>query len=183
MCFFFFFNDTATTEIYTLSLHDALPISVIVKPQGVERRGAGVRDLGGDFVRQSLREHILDLLPLAVLFVPLGLVRRDAMLAVGLAERQLDDGQDLKGVVADQSDVQLPAFDQLLDDRRLVELLMNELHPHSEVLVVLHHRSLRDAHGSVLQERLHDEWKPQLRRTDGDRKSTRLNSSHSQISY
>src|SRR3712207_7394561 len=27
---FFFFNDTATTEIYTLSLHDALPISVRV---------------------------------------------------------------------------------------------------------------------------------------------------------
>src|SRR3712207_9384432 len=26
----FFFNDTATTEIYTLSLHDALPISVLV---------------------------------------------------------------------------------------------------------------------------------------------------------
>src|SRR5437764_9234550 len=26
-CFLFFFNDTATTEIYTLSLHDALPIS------------------------------------------------------------------------------------------------------------------------------------------------------------
>src|SRR3712207_9103935 len=25
---FFFFNDTATTEIYTLSLHDALPISL-----------------------------------------------------------------------------------------------------------------------------------------------------------
>src|SRR2546427_8093250 len=28
MCSFFFFNDTATTEIYTLSLHDALPIYV-----------------------------------------------------------------------------------------------------------------------------------------------------------
>src|SRR5258708_32029294 len=27
MYLFFFFNDTATTEIYTLSLHDALPIS------------------------------------------------------------------------------------------------------------------------------------------------------------
>src|SRR2546430_13613444 len=27
LCSFFFFNDTATTEIYTLSLHDALPIS------------------------------------------------------------------------------------------------------------------------------------------------------------
>src|SRR2546422_6120939 len=32
---FFFFNDTATTEIYTLSLHDALPICVAQKfPQG-----------------------------------------------------------------------------------------------------------------------------------------------------
>src|SRR3712207_7244117 len=32
----FFFNDTATTEIYTLSLHDALPISVdfVRKPSG-----------------------------------------------------------------------------------------------------------------------------------------------------
>src|SRR5260370_22659269 len=28
MFLFFFFNDTATTEIYTLSLHDALPISL-----------------------------------------------------------------------------------------------------------------------------------------------------------
>src|SRR5260221_4773030 len=38
----FFFNDTATTEIYTLSLHDALPIS------GARRRStAGIR-LGND---------------------------------------------------------------------------------------------------------------------------------------
>src|SRR5256714_13955051 len=29
VCVFFFFNDTATTEIYTLSLHDALPISML----------------------------------------------------------------------------------------------------------------------------------------------------------
>src|SRR5256885_13904761 len=28
--FFFFFNDTATTEIYTLSLHDALPICRLI---------------------------------------------------------------------------------------------------------------------------------------------------------
>src|SRR5437773_8564898 len=33
--FFFFFNDTATTEIYTLSLHDALPIFL---PNAAERR-------------------------------------------------------------------------------------------------------------------------------------------------
>src|SRR5258708_25627173 len=30
--YFFFFNDTATTEIYTLSLHDALPIFEVPRP-------------------------------------------------------------------------------------------------------------------------------------------------------
>src|SRR3712207_6859420 len=43
---FFFFNDTATTEIYTLSLHDALPIS----RRPPDRLGASPRRLG----RQSL---------------------------------------------------------------------------------------------------------------------------------
>src|SRR3712207_7473908 len=38
---FFFFNDTATTEIYTLSLHDALPISgVLRRPRSHRRTGA-----------------------------------------------------------------------------------------------------------------------------------------------
>src|SRR2546422_9995089 len=37
---FFFFNDTATTEIYTLSLHDALPISLHVR---VTERPAGAK--------------------------------------------------------------------------------------------------------------------------------------------
>src|SRR5882762_11667490 len=36
---FFFFNDTATTEIYTLSLHDALPISI--QPPSVVSRAPG----------------------------------------------------------------------------------------------------------------------------------------------
>src|SRR3712207_8428006 len=35
--FFFFFNDTATTEIYTLSLHDALPISKTSGPSPTSR--------------------------------------------------------------------------------------------------------------------------------------------------
>src|SRR2546422_5932650 len=41
---FFFFNDTATTEIYTLSLHDALPISLISLCLLWRRRAA---DAGG----------------------------------------------------------------------------------------------------------------------------------------
>src|SRR5437868_14787996 len=36
--FFFFFNDAATTEIYTLSLHDALPISRLYQTTTEERR-------------------------------------------------------------------------------------------------------------------------------------------------
>src|SRR5260370_42057511 len=36
---FFFFNDTATTEIYTLSLHDALPISSAAAPGSGSTRG------------------------------------------------------------------------------------------------------------------------------------------------
>src|SRR5438552_5422105 len=38
--FFFFFNDTATTEIYTLSLHDALPISRRKRSQEKEPRAS-----------------------------------------------------------------------------------------------------------------------------------------------
>src|SRR3712207_5152448 len=56
----FFFNDTATTEIYTLSLHDALPISasahprrdgaLVIRPAGHHGQpGGGVRQVhGGD---------------------------------------------------------------------------------------------------------------------------------------
>src|SRR2546430_17290213 len=44
-CLFFFFNDPATTEIYTLSLHDALPI--FIGTAGV----SAVAALGGTVVR------------------------------------------------------------------------------------------------------------------------------------
>src|SRR5687768_18341064 len=68
--FFFFFNDTATTDIYTLSLHDALPIFLShgglsnrdrndepgrsrQSPQDAVGQGAPVRSLEGD--RKSTR--------------------------------------------------------------------------------------------------------------------------------
>src|SRR3712207_8469354 len=50
--FFFFFNDTATTEIYTLSLHDALPIFLA---EGIDEMFGSsgddklIRILGGEF--------------------------------------------------------------------------------------------------------------------------------------
>src|SRR2546426_9281278 len=55
--FFFFFNDTATTEIYTLSLHDALPI---LPDPVAERHAPGPRDRlrhrarGADVVQDRL---------------------------------------------------------------------------------------------------------------------------------
>src|SRR5256885_8189643 len=58
---FFFFNDTATTEIYTLSLHDALPIFDLERrgyTQCVGRRPrllVEVRRRGGDEDRKSTR--------------------------------------------------------------------------------------------------------------------------------
>src|SRR5256885_9276051 len=57
LLFFFFFNDTATTEIYTLSLHDALPICT-----GEEgRRHAKAEDLrGGQIDDQIELGRLLD---------------------------------------------------------------------------------------------------------------------------
>src|SRR5256885_5621389 len=49
---FFFFNDTATTEIYTLSLHDALPISLTAHQQRI----ALGEIAGGVRARQDLDE-------------------------------------------------------------------------------------------------------------------------------
>src|SRR2546426_5184736 len=43
--FFFFFNDTATTEIYTLSLHDALPILFLMWPDRQEAVAAIIADM------------------------------------------------------------------------------------------------------------------------------------------
>src|SRR2546425_10244785 len=60
---FFFFNDTATTEIYTLSLHDALPISrprALSEPTGAHgRHGLGGEHRGPDLRRGAARRPLL----------------------------------------------------------------------------------------------------------------------------
>src|SRR2546425_5004769 len=72
---FFFFNDTATTEIYTLSLHDALPISSCPdRRRGRYRAGAARRGhdpaavVGARAVRRRRsEEHTSELQSLAYL--------------------------------------------------------------------------------------------------------------------
>src|SRR5438876_9786992 len=66
--FVFFFNDTATTEIYTLSLHDALPISPGNGRGGVRarlfharRHGAGRDEPGNRGRGERSEEHTSEL--------------------------------------------------------------------------------------------------------------------------
>src|SRR5258708_22950295 len=68
---FFFFNDTATTEIYTLSLHDALPISNHdrhafrhFRPRAVQKRrraGAQSEEEGRRDAEERSEEHTSEL--------------------------------------------------------------------------------------------------------------------------
>src|SRR5690349_22508332 len=61
----FFFNDTATTEIYTLSLHDALPICRRVGQRrhaaAGERAQVVERDYDGKHARERSEEHTSEL--------------------------------------------------------------------------------------------------------------------------
>src|SRR3989442_9955321 len=54
--FLFFFNDTATTEIYTLSLHDALPIFKSMRGEELDEAFAGFSGVYGD--RHKLRRTL-----------------------------------------------------------------------------------------------------------------------------
>src|SRR5215475_15843132 len=60
---FFFFNDTATTEIYTLSLHDALPIFAHSRRDGAASGAASRRLLRRRWLRGERRseEHTSEL--------------------------------------------------------------------------------------------------------------------------
>src|SRR2546425_5244180 len=76
----FFFNDTATTEIYTLSLHDALPISFDlgqIRSQTI--LGHPDACAGGDVERSE--EHTSELQSLAYLVCRLLLEKKKTLLA------------------------------------------------------------------------------------------------------
>src|SRR2546425_6130422 len=96
--FFFFFNDTATTEIYTLSLHDALPISKHSLSLEAQRlrdifRGKVVDDavnaeerlgLRGEFEKVRSEEHTSELQSLAYLVCRLLLEKKKTKLNLKL---------------------------------------------------------------------------------------------------
>src|SRR6266571_9122038 len=57
-CLFFFFNDTATTEIYTLSLHDALPIFHAERPGDPRQRRPGDQHGRSEEHTSELQSHV-----------------------------------------------------------------------------------------------------------------------------
>src|SRR5437660_3375199 len=91
----FFFNDTATTEIYTLSLHDALPISITIGPTATRllaRSGSSQAILDAQDVARISRSPVKRLgRPEEVAKVALFLASDDASFVVG-AEIAADGG-------------------------------------------------------------------------------------------
>src|SRR3712207_7978865 len=59
--FFFFFNDTATTEIYTLSLHDALPIWDRVLSINLTGAFLCARAVGRDMIARGTQGRIINI--------------------------------------------------------------------------------------------------------------------------
>src|SRR6266566_10017302 len=74
---FFFFNDTATTEIYTLSLHDALPICEEILFRGALQPRLGLMVTALLFTSVHTQYSIsFDTLTVFVLALGLGLIRK-----------------------------------------------------------------------------------------------------------
>jgi len=119
---FFFFNDTATTEIYTLSLHDALPILVIDKPAGPTshdvvarmRRVLGERRIGHTGTLDPAASGVLPLVlgraTRLARFLTAGAKRYEAVVRYGAATDTYDGegtpvGDVRTGVVPSRADI------------------------------------------------------------------------------
>src|SRR3712207_3081837 len=125
----FFFNDTATTEIYTLSLHDALPIYPLLHlPGGLVGEGdrqdlAGLHAAGAEQVGDPVGQHP-------------GLARA----GTGDDEQRaalVDDGLPLRPVEAGEHAIQLPPHLTgcgALEGRGAGEGLLDAAHDHTTVV-------------------------------------------------
>src|SRR6185437_1290291 len=78
------------------------------------------------------------------------------------AEDHLPDGQARQPIVAHHADVELAAFDVLLDQSVGADLLMDELDPLLEPRRVLDHGSLRNTQRSILDRGLHEKREAEL---------------------
>src|SRR5436305_13337302 len=101
LLFFFFFNDTATTEIYTLSLHDALPISHNVNRCGRSRHLARKLSLrrkrsSPNVFEMAATETITSIILIKLIRVSLGTVRHPRRFKIVVIDIQITLKQMLR---------------------------------------------------------------------------------------
>src|SRR5256885_12902993 len=87
---FFFFNDTATTEIYTLSLHDALPIShyALKSVSPSRHRGCGHAWRGPNLVLRDRKSTRLNSSHLVISYAVFCLKKKKKLFTSALSQRQ-----------------------------------------------------------------------------------------------
>src|SRR5467141_3019312 len=153
---FFFFNDTATTEIYTLSLHDALPICqdvIDLQPKAVVIL-AGTNDIAGNTgpmrledieanfssLAELARAHDIEVIYASILPVHNYTPRSQDLFAQRSPAKILELNRWLKGYCGSSSSVgrangcvYLDYFSALVDDKGLLkkELAEDGLHPNA----------------------------------------------------
>src|SRR5450432_1043339 len=174
--FFFFFNDTATTEIYTLSLHDALPIltaAARIRNCFIVVVSLGICSVSRD--RKSTRLNSShDQISYAVFCLKKKTNRRRNNTSGAWADQRA-------ATCATKSAGRARTATQ----NTVLFFFLNETAP-TEIYTLSLHDALpicpAPACGSAMSSRADRGWS---RRTAAreDRKSTRLNSSHDQISY
>src|SRR5690348_12449559 len=160
ICVFFFFYDTATTEIYTLSLHDALPIL-----RG-ELRGSGIAVLSAseltEYERGWLDQYFIDqvfpiLTPLAIDPAhPFPFIPNGGFSALLKLQRK-DDKRPLMALLPLPSQVdrfvRLPgAAIRLLPLEELVAIFLPRLFPGYEVMARGFFRLIRDSDVEINEE-------------------------------
>src|SRR3989449_2751555 len=183
---FFFFNDTATTEIYTLSLHDALPISAAAQPRVCVSRRRDARE-----ARRGAREAVAVDRSWAAGADARGLVAREAAGPVataralvrrhpgGLPHRLVRPGLRL-GRALPASGVRRGPGARRGGDRRVQQRGPAPLRGGRGAAEPRHRDALPLGANRIVHERP-SVAAPALRERRADRKSTRLNSSHGYI--
>src|SRR3989442_6817578 len=90
--YFFFFNDTATTEIYTLSLHDALPIWIVLAARSAHhpRRPSGLRQPGGHLHSADRKSTRLNSSHVRISYAVFCLKKKKTRTAIGITANQAE---------------------------------------------------------------------------------------------
>src|SRR5437016_13231043 len=91
---FFFFNDTATTDIYTLSLHDALPICHLARKLSLRRKRSSP-----NVFEMAATETITSIILIKLIRVSLGTVRHPRRFKIVVIDIQITLKQMLRDFI------------------------------------------------------------------------------------